>query len=318
MTYEFLSKNIQRASVLEMYRSDATRRPIVYLDDEHAGATRYFRTHGVPTKHLIPVTRSHVDAETIRDLTKVTCVARSIDDYVTTLERDSCSVVWLDYTCRTLCPDVLRTCLEVAPHVSVTLSTRGRRRSEMVSDIRDVAKRHGTLLESPTFYKGKSDVENMVRFVIARPAEEHRAGEEEHRAGDRIYARWRGGTWLTAVVTHVGDRRLRVLFDCDGVETCVAPSSVRRNDTVVTTARLDGMVGSTLRMPQRLWRDTTGYENVRTIGKAFVFRVTKRYANKNRYAVTAISKATHRPMSRPERFTLTYEQLACFTTRRGP
>ena len=129
MSYEFLTKNIQRSAVLQMYLSHDVRKPIVYLDDENAGATTFFLKSGVPRKHLTPVNFSTYEASRIRETTRVTCVVQSIDEYVFGVPEDSCGVVWLDYMCRTFSNDVIQRCLKVAHNVSVTLSTRGRTRS---------------------------------------------------------------------------------------------------------------------------------------------------------------------------------------------
>ena len=330
MSYEFLTKNFQRAAVLQMYLSQDERKPIVYLDDLRAGATSFFLSNGVPRKHLVPVNFSQTEACEIKERTGVRCVVRCIDDYVLDMTKDSCGVVWLDYMCRTFSDKVIQQCLVVAPHVSVTLSTRGRQRSDLVADIRRVAKKYGLLLESPAFYKGKSDVENMVRFAITR-----RTMEPSTRCfktpkvrnisapvttslsvGDKVYVDWHN-VCLTGVVASVDDnrRRVTVTFDCDGMMKEVAASNVRRNVDVPSESSLNKVVGKTIRMPTSLWKGSkaVGYENVKTIGKRFVFRVAKRYAGKNRFGVCAISKTNNRPMTPMEKFTLSYEQISCFS-----
>ena len=57
-----------------------------------------------------------------------------------------------------------------------------------------------------------------------------------------------------------------------------------------------------------------GYDDVKTIAKKYHFRVMKRYTGKNRFGVSAISKTTGRPMASMEKFTLSYEQIACFSS----
>lgn len=330
MSYEFLTKNFQRAAVLQMYLSQDERKAIIYLDDQQAGATSFFLSNGVPRKHLVPVNFSQTEASEITERTGIKCVVRCIDDYVFDVPNDSCGVVWLDYMCRTFRDNVLQQCLAVAPHVSVTLSTRGRKRSDIVADIRRVAKKYGSLLESPAFYRGKSDVENMVRFAITRRTVETLPRSKTPKArtttgalpptslsvGEKVYVDWRRNVWLTGVVASVNETRERVTvtFDCDGMSKEVAMSRVRRNTDVPSEARLNTVIGKTIRMPTSLWKGSKviGYDNVKTIGKRFMFRVTKRYAGKNRFGVSAISKLNNRPMTPMEKFTLSYEQIACF------
>ena len=331
MSYEFLTKNFQRAAVLQMYLSQDERKPIVYLDDKHYGATSFFLSNGVPRKHLVPINFSQTEASEITEKTGIKCVVRCIDDYVFDMTDDSCSVVWLDYMCRTFSDKVIQQCLAVAPHVSVTLSTRGRQRSDIVADVRRVAKKYGSLLESPVFYKGKSDVENMVRFAITRRTVEPLPRSKTPKVrttkdvlppptslsvGDKVYVDWKRNVWLTGVVASVNGKRERVTvtFDCDGTTKEVAMSRVRRNADVPSETRLNTMIGKTIRMPTSLWNGSkmAGYDNVKTMGKRFMFRVTKRYAGKNRFGVSAISKVSNRPMTPMEKFTLSYEQIACF------
>lgn len=338
MPYEFLAKNLQRAAIRQMYLAQGGTRPIVYLDDEHAGATTFFLNDGIPREHLIPVNFSKESAQQITRTTNVACVAQSIDEYVFSLSDVACSVVWLDYMCRTLNDRVVGQCLKLAPYVSITLSTRGRQRSDTMNDVRRVAKKYGTLIETPVFYKGKSDIANMVRFVIGRHnASTREAGnvtsaemtskkkvegratavevQETYHHGDKVYVDWRGETWLTGVVVDARHDRVRITFDCDGRTSWVSIADVRRNTDTPNDRRLDRVIGTTIRMPKALWRDTKckGYNDVKTSGKAFLFRVSKRYVGKNRFAVSAISKTNNRPMTKLENFTLSYEQIACFS-----
>ena len=134
--------------------------------------------------------------------------------------------------------------------------------------------------------------------------------------GDKVYVDWKRNVWLTGVVASVNGKRERVTvtFDCDGTTKEVAMSRVRRNADVPSETRLNTMIGKTIRMPTSLWNGSkmAGYDNVKTMGKRFMFRVTKRYAGKNRFGVSAISKVSNRPMTPMEKFTLSYEQIACF------
>ena len=131
--YEFMNKHIHRAAVLAMY--DETKKPIVFLDDANAGASLYFIRAGVKAKHMKPVNFCNASAEQITKLAGVACVCDDIDNYLTTLDDDSCGVVWLDYTKRTVREQALRDSLRVAPFVSVTLSIRGVERDEFMTNL---------------------------------------------------------------------------------------------------------------------------------------------------------------------------------------
>lgn len=302
----------------------------MYLDDECAGATLYFLERGIPTKHLRPVNFSSRDAVTVRARSGVPCVTSSIDDYVMQLGDDACSVVWLDYMSRTLHVDVLRTCLRVAPYVSITLSARGLNHETLLCDVRSVSKKCGVLLERPTFYKGKSDVTNMVKFIVSRrkaPEEETRTEVEEeekspevvekewHPVGERVYVQWggRSGRKLTGVIVASDATRCWVRLHHSGEIRWIPLARVHRDTKVPTDRQLNRVVGKTIQIPRRLWSNgTKGYNDVKRVRDHFVFRVAKRYAHKNRFAVSAISKTHDRPMGRLENFTLSYEQIACY------
>lgn len=331
--YDTPCKNMQRACVLELYYACTPRKPIVYLDDECAGATLFFIERGLPTKHLRPVNFSSRDAAAVRARSGVSCVTSSIDDYVLQLRDDTCSVVWLDYMSRTLRVDVLRACLRVAPYVSITLSSRGVDHGTLLCDVRSVSKKCGVLLERPTFYKGKSDVANMVKFIVSRrkvSREERTEAEEEtspeavekewHPVGERVYVQWggRSGRKLTGAIVFTDDTRCCVRLDHNGELRWIPSARVHRDTKVPTDRQLNRVVGSTIQIPRRLWsKGTKGYDDVKRVRDHFVFRVAKRYAHKNRFAVSAISKTHDRPMGRLENFTLSYEQIACYAVPRG-
>ena len=167
MAYEFMNKDVQRSVVYSMYRRCATRKPIVFLDDESAGACTFFLEAGVPADDIHPVnfTRTHADA--IARKTGIACARDDIDSHLTTLSDDSHSVVWLDYVRTTLDVEVLRDALRVAPNVSVTLSLRGVGRDDYEKRVRKLVKRVGTLM-SLTRYKGRGGVENMMSLIVSR------------------------------------------------------------------------------------------------------------------------------------------------------
>ena len=329
MAYEFMNKDVQRSAVHSMYRRCATRKPIVLLDDESAGACTFLLEEGVPTEHIHPVNHSREHAVAITRKTGIACARANINEYIRTQSDDSCSVVWLDYTCTTLDADVLRHALRVAPNVSVTLSLRGKGRDDNEKHIRKLVKKVGTLMQLTT-YKGKGGVENMMSFIVSRvshvgvTAPRHVPKTDlntivEETAGptfainDRVVVEWRRDTLLTGVVLEVCETHVRVVFDCDGVEKWMPLHKVETNRDVHSPKTLNALVGQTLLVPVKLWPTKKGYEDVKVVGKKFAFRVMKRYYNGDRYTVAGISKHNNRPLRKAEDWTLTYDRAVCLT-----
>jgi hypothetical protein len=328
MAYEFMTKDVQRSTVCSMYKRCATRKPIVFLDDEHAGACAFFSGEGVPREHLHPVNFSRVHADAITRKTSITCACDDIDSHLNTLSDDSCSVVWLDYMRTTLDVEVLRDALRVAPEVSVTLSLRGVARTDNEKYIRRLVKKVGVLMQLST-YKGKGGVENMMSFIISRAQhvasrrtetvnDETIMEEEAHTfaVNDRVVVDWRRNISLTAVVLEVSETHVRVVFDCDGVEKWMPLHKVQSNCITPSSKTLDTLIGTTLLVPSKLWsmKEMKGYEEVKVVGKKLAFRVVKRYHNGDRYTIAGISKRNDRPLRKNEDWTLTYDQASCYAT----
>lgn len=328
MAYEFLTKDVQRSAVCTMYRRCATRKPIVFLDDESAGACTFLLDGGIPTEHIRPVNFSRAHADTITRKTGITCACDDIDSHLITLSDDTCSVVWLDYMRTTIDVEVLRHALRVAPNVSVTLSLRGVGRDENVKHIRKLVKKVGTLMQLTT-YKGKGGVENMLSFIVCRVPDVDvtpppRVSEEvlntivdektepTFAVEDRVVVEWRRDTYLTGVVLEVCESHVRVVFDCDGVEKWMPMHKVESNLDVLTPTTLNSLVGQTLLVPSKLWPTNKGYEAVKVVGKKFAFKVIKRYYKSNRFTIAGISKHNNRPLHEREAWTLTYDQALCF------
>jgi len=330
MAYEFMNKDVQRSVVYTMYTRCATRKPIVFLDDESAGACTFFLEAGVPMEHVHPVNLSRGHADAITRKSGIPCARDDIDRHLTTLGDDSHSVVWLDYMCTTIDVEVLRHALRVAPNVSVTLSLRGVERNENEKHIRKLVKKVGTLMHWTT-YKGKGGVENMLSFIVCRvpdvdvtPSRRvsetvlNTVAEEEadfmFAVDDRVMVEWRRDTFLTGVVLEMCESHVRVVFDCDGVEKRMPLHKVKPNHKVHTPRTLNALVGQTLLVPSKLWPTKTGYEDVKVVGKKFAFRVMKRYYNGDRYTIAGISKRNDRPLRKKEAWTLTYDQASCYAT----
>lgn len=330
LTFDSYSKDYQRLAVTTMYAS--TRKPLVYLDGPDAGATTHFLDHKIPPKHLLPVNYNAADAQSISKISKVKCAVMSIDEYIFTLADDSAGAVWLDYTRATFSEEVLRKCLAVAPFVMVVLSTRNHktRVQDTVQVIKDAARKHGELLESPAAYKGKSGYTNMLKFILGRkpchapekaepkPAEVTPAAQKKdpeplsYTTGDRVHVWWRN-EWTTGEVTgHAGDKT-RVLMNCNGRERAMDKSNLRPNIKTVSEKRVAALVGKTICIPPSLWSSLEGYEDVQRKGNKLVYRIVRYYKKKytHKFAVTGISKKTGLPL-KEEKWYLHYDAAMCY------
>jgi hypothetical protein len=319
MAYEFLNKDVQRSVVYGMYKRCATRKPIVFLDDENAGACTFFLEAGVPKKHVHPVNFTPGHADAITRNSGIACACDNIDSHLKTLRDDSCNVVWLDYMQRTFDVKVLRNALRVAPNVSVTLSLRGVGRYDHEKLIRKLVKRVGTLM-SLTTYKGKGGVENMLSIIVSRapdlsePVVDANMNETTptFSVDDRVVVEWRCDTLLTGIVLGVCETHVRVVFDCDGVEKWMPLHKVEPNRDVHTTTAMNALVGQTMLIPSKLWSTKTGYEDVKAVGNKLAFKVIKRHYNGVHFAIASISKHSNRPLRKVEAWTLTYDQAMCY------
>ena len=338
MAYEFPNKTMQRLMVHGMYRECPEGKPVVFLDDENAGACTYFLNDGIPAQHLKPVNHCGTHATAITKTSGIPCTCDDIGAHLTSLPDDSHSVVWLDYTCTTVDIAVLRQALRVAPRVMVNTSLRGVARDAHFKHIRNLVGKVGTLRLGPYSYKGKAGIENMMSFIVNRypdggaRARKRDAGSEgldragrttddevqatpTFRANDSVAVAWRGHKSLTAVVMDTSDDQVQVVFDCDGAVKWMPLSKVTHHRTECSRTKLDAFVGKTILVPKKLWsgKKMTGYGDVKVVGKKLAFMVVKRYYNGNRYTIAGISKRDNRPLRKREAWTITYEQACCFT-----
>lgn len=338
-SYDSLAKNMHRAAVVEMHLL-RPERPILYLDDETAGATRYFMSREVPPERLVPVNFCPRAVQEIRSLTGVDGVVRDVDALVQETPCDAYSVVWLDYVRRTCTTEVMVAALRAAPHVCITLSTRALKASD-IEDLTSRAKRVASVLERPHPYKGRGNVSNMVRFSLARRStaegvdtdvaaetcgdvavqEEREPTDETGGAaswsvGDKVFVEWRRKSWLTAVVVEVGcdggrGDAIRVRFDCDGKILKVSPRMTRENKTRTCMKRhLGALVG----IPLALWdaRGRKGLADTRKVGKRAVFKIGRMFYGKNeRLTLNAVFK-DGTICKRDEPFLITPEQALCW------
>ena len=321
-TYEYLTKNIHRSCVVEMYLT-LPDRPIVYLDDHNAGATRYFLSRNVPPEHLVPVNLRSDAIDSIRDLTGVCGVADDIDSFVATASHDAYSVVWLDYVRRTCPTDVMKNALRAAPYVCVTLSLRATTTDD-VEDLKARARRVARVLECPHPYKGKSGVCNMLKFSLARLCDRESAEEKDVEKevtepvtpqvseGDKVFVHWRRRNWLTAVVVeNVSREALRVRFDCDGVIAKVPRAQTLKN---TTRTLMDDYLGSSVGIPIKLW-DARGRKDLtetKKIGRRAIFKLGRKFRGDNeRLTLNAVLK-DGTLCRRDEPFLITPEQAMCW------
>ena len=316
MAYEFLNKYFHRGNVYIMYMQ--SKKPIVFLDDEHAGACHSLLEQGVPKRLLHPVNNSPKHAAAITKNSGVCCVCDDINSHLTTLKDDSHSVVWLDYTCTTIEVDVLRHALRVAPYVSVTLSLRGLNRNENEKQIRKLVNKVGSG-QCYTYYKGQGAKENMFTFIVSRKNktyEKEETYEEEETYEDKVNTFEVSDKVFvgkhTAKVVETSDTSIRVRFDNApyGSERWFKRDRVTPNSVIHTTKVLDAMVGKMLLMPLSLWTDTKAYHNVTTVNKKLAFQVTKRYKT-GKYRLCGISKHKGQ-LCKAENWTLSYDEALCY------
>jgi len=168
MSYGTPLKNTHRAVVLELANADPDH-SILYLDDDTAGATIFFREHGVSTKRLAPVNYSRDACTDITRITKVSAICGDMNEVVVSRHEngDRYSFVWLDLQCRTITRETLTASLGMAPYVGLTLSTRGVPSATVIKDaLRIIRLSGGVCPEDPTRYRGKNGITNVVRFLI--------------------------------------------------------------------------------------------------------------------------------------------------------
>lgn len=316
--YDFLVKNTHRAGVLEMHLMCTEKKPIVYLDDEMGGATEFFLRRGVKKKNLIPVNYAKQAASVITCLHNVRAIHNDITAHMKTMEEDSCSVVWLDFMCRTVDPVAIRHALRIAPYVYITISSRGTDKHAQCNAIGVTVNKYGKFLERPCAYKGKSGIENMLKFVVSRKVAPVPCKHIEETVGvlpihSHVQVWWPGNrAWFSACVVASNDRMVQVRYELDGIEmwhntedTCIREYQIPNDEDI------SGCVGTTVLLPMEVWNKyPTGYDSVKVVGKAFAFKVASTY-HKKRFSVNAIDKR-NRPMTRLEGWTLSYEQVCYY------
>lgn len=251
-TYDSHIKRVHRAVVMELSRDSSY--PILYLDDAGAGATRFFRDHGVPSKRLVPV---NYDATACTSIKKITHVSATWDDINALMMRHRTTgkrygVVWLDYECRSMDCVYLDAALTIAPFVCITLSTRGVEVATIIRNLQRTIKQcKGVVLEQPCVYKGKSGITNMSRFVIQ-------------------------STTFQVNIKALKQELKRTMQRRDLV--CRQIQKMTRRQT---PAQL--LVGSLLAIPETQWSDTSEYDEVKRRNGCLLFRVSgTHYTNKLR------------------------------------
>ena len=231
--YDTPAKKMHRASVLALHR-ETSGRPLLYVEDEHAGATRFFLHEGV--YDLIPVNWEPRDALAIRETTGVAAVCSEVGAHLARLPDDSCSVVWLDLMKVGVVTETVVHALRVAPYVCVTLSTRGVERQTQCETLLAQMRSVGRMVEHPCVYEGAGGSVNMLKFVLKRGREassevidltmdetEHttenvedtqKRVEEDWAVGDRMKVWWpRHATWYHGKVANLAHQT--VLCDYD-------------------------------------------------------------------------------------------------------
>lgn len=340
--YGYVTKATHRGGIAaQYYLSNAPRSPMLYLDGCESEATRTFaETWHIPPQHLFPVNRNDKVVQHIRSVwPEVRAVQADIDTFISEQDDDSFSVVWLDYMCkfsREHHVPIMKHALRVGRFVTMTFSLRGVNYEFAAKSVLDAAKRVGSVLERPSFYKGKSDVENMMRVMITRhPQRKGESGkdsstffcgssEEEgnhgdevddtppYCLGDKVFVPY-GDTFLTALVEKCdADNGILVRFDYDAKCKWVCPSVLQYNDSVVDDANV---VGNEIGVPIRVFNgDFHGYDDVKQNNKLVFFKVGKRYRRGNRFAIHGVRK--HGGIIRvPEKWTVTAEQALCWTVQ---
>lgn len=282
--YDTPTKQRHRAGIVALFRRDARKRPIVYVDDADGEATRFFLDMGVAKKYLVPLNYDAAACAAIHARTGLkTVVHADAIEYVKTLAPDSASVVWLDLQCRAIPSACVAAALAAAPFVEVTLALRCQTAAAASQDAHEaVRKAGGKVLESARFV-GRSAVNNMIRFSIAREKMHPPRGASKPDAVARLRS---AGPHLKA-----GE-----------------PAKLGKPAKPHLAAA--AAVGRTVHLPPTLWSGTTaGYDDVaRTPDGRFKFRVTGTYRRK-RLVVCAVTAATGAIASAAEQWTLTPEQV---------
>lgn len=170
-TYLSFSKQTQRSQVLGLYEmemDDKKRKPILYLDSKDCSATEYFKSRGVPNKHLHAVNWSEDECRIIRKK-NVDVTNDNIMNVLTDLPDNSFSVTWLDLTCTSKKVQWmdLQEAFRVSNAVLLVCSLRGTNGDDMEQKVWKACKATGCKVEgSPLRYAGKSGKRNMASILI--------------------------------------------------------------------------------------------------------------------------------------------------------
>ena len=332
--YDFISKNIHRASVLELYilsnASRVKRRPIAYLEDENGGATRFFLERMVPIENLIPINDCFECVSAMKKRTGVTGVHDDINRFVTMQKADSFSVVWLDYMCTSYDIDVIKQSLVIAPFVCITLSMRGKDRESLINDMVRM-KEFSDILEHPHPYKGKSGYTNMVRCTLMRKnlkdtttntttttkklnISKKSKHSENSKTNSKNSKKSKIGAivklkkmQMTGVILSDNGNTVSIEFD-NSVRKSVKKELVELNEKVIEWTSLKDRY---VRVPIGLWNDgTCPYrKSNRSIKNGILFKITKKHY-KN-VAINSVLK-NGKLSEKAENWTLTREQAQHF------
>lgn len=327
MGYDFVAKEMHRAALVALHRQHP-HLPIIYLDGECGEATTAFiNDWGIPGRLLLPVNFDPSVIAMIREKhPNVKGCVGDINVILREAEDDTFSAVWLDYMCRfnkDVHVDVFKDALRVAPFVSITFSTRAIDKGMLTHEIMTKIRRVGKTLESITPYKGKSDVENMVKFTLARGKEEDseeeggdegdegdESDEELPAPNDKVFVMYRGVD-LTAVVldTNDDDDRVLVRFDYDADQRWVDTDKVLKNTEEIDMTPL---IGKEIAPPLKIFKHgTKGYDTVKRNKKHMFFTIGKRHRGTARYTIHAVKKdGTVEKTS--ERWTVSPEEAVCW------
>lgn len=325
MEYTSTIKNVHRAGIVALSHQ-SPQRPIAYLDGGmHEATSAFINTWNVPQRLLVPINRSKDIVDAIRSKwPRVRAVAEDIDRFLFEQTNDSLSVVWLDYMCRfdaDYHTAVMREALRVAPFATLTFSLRAVNRDTTVDDVLRGAKKAGIVLERPSFYKGKSDIENMMRLTITRGHAEDEEDTDtcseldvdfEFCEGDKVVAPF-GDTLLTAVVLrNDSDAKTLVRFDCDAQSKWIATEKLKRNDTRIN---IDSLLGKELAVPIKIFGGNfCGYGMVKQSRKRVHFKIGKRHRGGERLTIHALTKKGE-SFKRAEQWTVSPEEASCWLAK---
>ena len=169
MSFDSFSKTTHRMQAWCAYNTYG-KKPILYLDDERAGATQFFLRMGMT--NLMPVNHKAQACASIASKTNV----KALHNDIVAMVREATSVgeggekkysvVWLDLMCRTITKELVRKAVLLADCVFVTMALRGSSFDAVTSQIKNAcAGGHGSLVSCQQ-YKGKAKIRNMAFYVL--------------------------------------------------------------------------------------------------------------------------------------------------------